>query len=59
LTPGVGAQGGDLSAVLKLRNEQKYGVIIPVSRSVLYADDGENFAKSSSDILAEMYKLQV
>jgi orotidine-5'-phosphate decarboxylase len=59
LTPGVGAQGGDLSVVLKLRNEQKHGVIIPVSRSVLYADDGEDFAKSASDVLAEMYKLQV
>ncbi|NJN99051.1 MAG: orotate phosphoribosyltransferase, partial [Anaerolineales bacterium] len=40
LAPGVGAQGGDLAATLAVgldRNGQ--GLIIPVSRSVIYAPD--------------------
>ncbi|MDH3324889.1 MAG: orotidine-5'-phosphate decarboxylase [Candidatus Peregrinibacteria bacterium] len=38
LCPGVGAQGGNVEDVLKLR-KNGLGVLIPVSRSVLYAED--------------------
>lgn len=40
LTPGVGAQGGDLAAAMVAGlNTNDSGVIVPVSRSVIYADD--------------------
>jgi len=40
LAPGVGAQGGDLSAALAAGlNAAGSGLIVPVSRSVIYADD--------------------
>ncbi len=38
LCPGVGAQGGNIEDVLKLRKDG-LGVVIPVSRAVLYAED--------------------
>ncbi len=40
LAPGVGAQGGDLAATLAAGLDQNgQGLIIPVSRSVIYAPD--------------------
>ena len=40
LAPGVGAQGGDLAAALDAGLTAKgSGLIVPVSRSVIYADD--------------------
>ncbi|MFZ1721102.1 MAG: orotidine-5'-phosphate decarboxylase [Microgenomates group bacterium] len=39
LVPGIGAQGGDLEAVLKLGlNSQKAGLIIHASRSIIFAE---------------------
>lgn len=50
LAPGVGAQGGDLKAALQagLRNDG-LGLIIPVSRAVIYADDPQTAAKDLRD----------
>lgn len=40
LAPGVGAQGGDLAAALQAGlTADGSGLIVPVSRSVIYADD--------------------
>jgi uridine monophosphate synthetase len=40
LAPGIGAQGGDLSAAMAAGlNTSGSGVIVPVSRSVIYADE--------------------
>jgi uridine monophosphate synthetase len=40
LAPGVGAQGGDLAATLAAGlDERGQGLIVPVSRSVIYAPD--------------------
>ena len=45
LVPGVGAQGGDLEAVLRAGlNSKRQGLVISVSRSVLYASSGLDFA---------------
>ncbi len=45
LVPGVGTQGGDLESTLKAGlTQQKDGLIITVSRSVLYASGAEDFA---------------
>ena len=43
LVPGVGAQGGDLQTVCKHAFNETCGLLVNVSRSILYADSGENF----------------
>jgi len=48
LVPGIGAQGGDLQAVLQAGlNHEGTGLIINASRSVIYADDR---AAAASDL---------
>lgn len=45
LVPGIGAQGGDIQAVMKNgATKDGKGLIISASRSVLYADSGIDFA---------------
>jgi len=45
LVPGVGAQGGDVAAVVRNgRNAQGAGLIISSSRAILYASGGTDFA---------------
>jgi orotidine-5'-phosphate decarboxylase len=47
LVPGIGAQGGDLEAVLAGGlNSQRAGLIINVSRSVIFADNPGEASKS-------------
>jgi orotidine-5'-phosphate decarboxylase len=48
LVPGIGAQGGDVrTSVQAGLNSQGNGLIISTSRTVLYASDGEDFAKAA------------
>lgn len=48
LIPGIGAQGGDLEATVKAgRDSNGQGMIINVSRSVLYASADEDFAETA------------
>ncbi|MCE7951791.1 MAG: orotidine-5'-phosphate decarboxylase [Xanthomonadales bacterium PRO7] len=48
LVPGVGAQGGDVQAVVNNgRNVQGAGLIISSSRAILYAGSGEDFADAA------------
>lgn len=50
LVPGVGAQGGDLEGVLKEgRNREGFGLLINVSRQVLYASGEEGFAEAARE----------
>ena len=45
LIPGVGAQGGNLAAVLAAGlNTQRSGLLINASRSIIYASDRDDFA---------------
>jgi orotidine-5'-phosphate decarboxylase len=45
LVPGIGAQGGDVEAVVRAgRDSTGYGLIINSSRAVLYAGAGDDFA---------------
>jgi orotidine-5'-phosphate decarboxylase len=47
LVPGVGAQGGDLAAVVRHGLDASgHGLIISLSRSVLYASKGADFAEA-------------
>jgi len=47
LIPGVGHQGGDLSKIVKYGFNDKVGVLVNCSRSILYAGNDAYFAKSS------------
>jgi orotidine-5'-phosphate decarboxylase len=48
LVPGIGAQGGDVAAVLRHgRASDGTGLIISSSRSILYASGGEDFAQAA------------
>jgi orotidine-5'-phosphate decarboxylase len=48
LVPGVGAQGGSLKEISEkalIKNE--YGLLVNVSRAIIYASDGEDFAEAA------------
>jgi len=50
LVPGVGAQGGDVEAVVKNgRTADGSGLMISSSRAILYAGNGEDFATAARD----------
>lgn len=50
LVPGVGAQGGDLKTVCDHAFNDACGLLVNMSRSVLYANNGENFYHYSRQI---------
>lgn len=45
LVPGVGAQGGDLAAVMKNAMNENVGLLINSSREIIYASSGKDFAE--------------
>ena len=47
LVPGVGAQGGDLNTILDSGQNQDSGLLINVSRDILYASNSKNFAEAA------------
>ena len=50
LVPGIGAQGGDVEAVLNAGlTERKNGLIINSARGIIFAGDDENFASTARD----------
>lgn len=51
LVPGIGAQGGDVEAVLKHGlNANRTGLIISSSRAILYASGGADFAEAAARV---------
>lgn len=44
LVPGVGAQGGDLAEISKRGMNKDCGLLVNVSRGIIYAGNGEDFA---------------
>lgn len=49
LVPGIGAQGGDVEAVLKHGlDADRTGLIISSSRAILYANSGADFAEAAA-----------
>ena len=50
LVPGIGAQGGDVQAVIEkgCRNDGA-GLVISSSRAILYASSGDDFAQAAAD----------
>jgi len=48
LVPGIGAQGGDIKAIMDAGvDSRQRGMIISASRSVMYASNGEDFADAA------------
>lgn len=47
LIPGIGAQGGSLEEVCNFGLTKNYALIINQSRSIIYADNTENFADAA------------
>lgn len=55
LVPGVGAQGGSLSEVVKYGMNSECGLLVNSSRSIIFADNSRDFAFAAAD---EAKKLQ-
>lgn len=49
LVPGVGAQGGDLKEVCEYGLNSQVGLLINSSRGVIYASNGDDFAKRARE----------
>ncbi|MDR1877964.1 MAG: orotidine-5'-phosphate decarboxylase [Bacteroidales bacterium] len=49
LIPGVGAQGGNLSEVVRYGMNNDCGLIVNASRSIIYASQGEDFAQKAAE----------
>jgi orotidine-5'-phosphate decarboxylase len=58
LIPGVGAQGGDLDEVCKAALNKDAGILVNVSRAVIYAASGEDFAAQAGEA-AKAYQQQM
>ncbi len=54
LVPGVGFQGGSLAEVSKYGLNTEAGLLVNVSRAIIYANGGENFADEAA-IIASQY----
>ena len=53
LIPGVGSQGGNLSDVSKYGLNKDCGLLVNVSRAIIYAGKNENFAKEARRVALE------
>jgi len=56
LVPGVGAQGGDLKTVCDHAFNSICGLLINMSRSILYANKGEDFHHYSREVCLSVQK---
>ncbi|WP_440069711.1 orotidine-5'-phosphate decarboxylase [Tenacibaculum discolor] len=57
LVPGVGAQGGSLEEVCKYGMTDTIGLLINSSRGIIYASNGNDFAKAAATKAEELQKL--
>ncbi|MEI7942496.1 MAG: orotidine 5'-phosphate decarboxylase, partial [Candidatus Riflemargulisbacteria bacterium] len=58
LVPGIGTQGGKVSDILIKDRKNKNNYLFNVSRDVIYASKGEDFAKVAEE-QAKQYKLEI
>lgn len=56
LVPGVGAQGGNLEEVSKYGLNKDIGLLVNVSRAIIFASDGENFAERAGEVAKEYHE---
>ncbi|MFZ1704769.1 MAG: orotidine-5'-phosphate decarboxylase [Saprospiraceae bacterium] len=57
LVPGVGTQGGDLTYILDYGQNEDSGLLINVSRDILYASDGIDFGKNARQKVIQYNKV--
>lgn len=58
LIPGVGAQGGDLNTVAKVAMNKDVGILVNVSRAIIFAGDHTDFAAQAGKT-AKKYQQQM
>jgi orotidine-5'-phosphate decarboxylase len=58
LVPGVGAQGGDVATVCEHALTDDGGILINVSRGIIYASSQEDFASKAQEA-AKMYQQEM
>jgi orotidine-5'-phosphate decarboxylase len=58
LVPGVGAQGGDLGKLSEAGLTADGGLLVNVSRAIIFGSDGPEFARRAGD-LAKQYHLEM
>ncbi|MDB5197115.1 MAG: orotidine 5-phosphate decarboxylase [Flaviaesturariibacter sp.] len=58
LVPGVGAQGGSLQEISKRAMTKDCGLLVNVSRAIIYASEGEDFAAEAGAI-AQQYAVEM
>ncbi len=58
LVPGVGAQGGDVDTVCQNAMNKDGGILINVSRGVIYVSEGQDFAERAGEA-AKAYQQQM
>ena len=58
LVPGIGAQGGCLEEVCKYGTNDDGGLLVNVSRAILYAKSDENFQVAAAEV-AKQYSLDM
>jgi orotidine-5'-phosphate decarboxylase len=58
LVPGVGTQGGSLKDISERAMNADCGLLVNVSRAVIYASEKEDFAAEARAI-AEQYKVEM
>lgn len=58
LIPGVGFQGGSLKEVSEHGMNKEVGLLVNVSRAIIYAGEGENFANEAA-IIAKQYQTEM
>lgn len=56
LVPGVGAQGGDLSAVAQYGMNKQCGLLVNAARSIIYASSEEDFADAAAKEAETLHK---
>ena len=58
LVPGVGAQGGSLKEISEKALNREVGLLVNVSRAIIYASSGEDFAERAAVVAGE-YALEM
>lgn len=56
LVPGVGAQGGSLTDISRVAMNKDIGLLVNVSRSILYASSGKNFDEKAREVALSYQK---
>ena len=54
LVPGVGAQGGSLEEVLKQATNKDYGVLVNITRGIIYKSNGLDFAQAAGSAASKL-----